>query len=117
MRTNLWFCLVLAACTANADGLGKSNDTLPDDTGGTTDPGSLTIETFIEQLDTADCGHAFSCESQYPDDEDESFTDAYGSDAQSCVTRDPDYQNRSDYAQSVADGRIVFWTRTTPPLA
>jgi hypothetical protein len=112
MRTISLILLVLAACTQHVDGIGTKTSTLPDDPSGPgtdpVDPGSLTIETFIEQLDTADCAHAFSCQAQYPDDEDTSFPDAYGSDAQDCVTGDADYDSRSDYADSVDAGRITF---------
>jgi hypothetical protein len=109
MRHNLLFCLALAACTANADGLGTKNTTLPNGSpGGSTDPGDLDISSFIEKLDTADCAKAFSCQAQYPTDADTSFTDAYGSDANDCVQGDEDYQNRDDYADSVDAGRITF---------
>ena len=108
MRTTLLILLAVAACTPHVDGTGTKTATLPNGTTGTTDPGSLTIQTYIEQLDTADCAHAFGCQAQYPADADTSFTDAYGSSAQDCVEGDPDFDSRDDYANSVDAGRITF---------
>ena len=106
MRTNLLLALALAGCTAQVPTTGTKTVTLPN--GGPVDPNSLTIQTFIEQLDTADCAHAFGCQAEYPADADTSFTDAYGTSAQDCVAGDADYAARDDYGDSVDAGRITF---------
>ena len=108
MRTILLILLALVACSPHVDGLGSKSSTLPGGPGGNVDPGSLDIAGYIEQLDTADCGHAFSCESQYPADATDSFGDLYGSSPQDCLTGDADYDSRGDYADSVDAGRITF---------
>lgn len=102
MRTNLLFCLTLLGCSAQAPTTGTKTAQLPNGTG------SLTIQTFIEQLDTADCAHAFGCQAAYPSDATTSFTDAYGSSAQDCVEGDADFAARDDYGDSVDAGRITF---------
>jgi len=107
MRTNLLFCLALLGCSAQAPTTGTKTAQLPNGTG-PIDPGSLTIQTFIEQLDTADCAHAFGCQPEYPSDASTSFADAYGSSAQDCVEGDADYVARDDYGDSVDAGRITF---------
>ena len=75
MRTNLLLCLALLGCSAQAPTTGTKTAQLPNGTG-PIDPGSLTIQTFIEQLDTADCAHAFGCQPEYPSDASTSFADA-----------------------------------------
>lgn len=116
MRTTLAILLAFTAgCTQNVAGSGDDDDpgqinSIP----GGTDPGDgtgLTISSFIEQLDTADCKHAFSCKASWDDAaEGQRWGAAYGADEQDCVEGDQDYIDRDAYADSVAQGRIVFDT-------
>jgi len=114
MRTTIAILLALSACSQNVAGAGGDDDDtgqINDITGDGGDGAGLTIASFIERLDTADCHHAFSCKASWDDAaEGERWGAAYGSDEQDCVEGDPDYIDRNAYADSVAQGRIVFDT-------
>ena len=105
MRTTLLILLTVSACSQQVDSggnVGQINSPTPGS-------GALTIETFIEQLDIADCAHAYSCKADWDDAaEGQTWGSAYGADAQDCLEGDQDYQQRAAYQQSVDDGNIVF---------
>lgn len=114
MRTTLAILLAFtSACSQTVAGSGDDTGTgtINSTTPGGDNGDGLTISSFITQLDTADCAHAFSCKASWDDAaEGERWGAAYGVDEQDCLEGDADYQNEAAYQESVDEGRIVFDT-------
>jgi hypothetical protein len=98
----------VASCATDEDPTTTPNPDDPNPDDPDPQPGSLTPQTFITQLVTADCKKAFECKAEYPAMPGDTFEDTYSATEADCVTDDEDVADLAAIEAAVAAGNITF---------
>jgi hypothetical protein len=110
--------VLFAACAADVDDGGNSDQPNPntpgpgDDPNDPTDPstpgGSMTAAEYLTALGKKDCDDAFTCKASFPTDAGVTFDEAFGATAMACYTDAAQYYNATAVQAAITAGKIAF---------
>lgn len=110
--------VLFAACAADVDDGGSTENPNPNTPGPGDDPndpndpptpgGSMTAAEFLTAIGNKDCDDAFTCKASFPTDEGVTFDEVFGASATACYGDAAQYYNATAVQAAITAGKIVF---------